>query len=103
MPTDQTNEIYEVARRLFDALWDGSTIRHLGVRVSEFCENDFTQISFFDGISRDKQRKLDQVVDILRGRFEGSAIMRGSFVGSGIRPMTGGIGEDDFPMMGSIL
>ncbi|MDW7661222.1 MAG: DNA polymerase IV [Bacillota bacterium] len=103
LPTDQTNEIYEVARRLFDALWDGSSIRHLGVRVSEFCENDFTQISFFDGISRDKQRKLDQVVDILRGRFDASAIMRGSFVGSGIRPMTGGIGEDDFPMMGSIL
>jgi DNA polymerase-4 len=102
-PTDQTMEIFHVAKRLFNALWNGDPIRHLGVRVSEFCENDFLQLSIFDQINREKLRKVDQVLDVLRTRYTPGALVRGGFIGSGIRPMTGGVGEDDYPMMGSIL
>ncbi|MDH8676535.1 DNA polymerase IV [Fusibacter bizertensis] len=103
IPTDHTTEIYHYARTLFDELWDGTPLRHLGVRVSELCENDFVQLHLFDAYARRKNGKLDQVIDELRGRFEPKSIMRGCFVGSGIKPLTGGVGEDDFPLMSSIL
>lgn len=103
VPTDHTTEIYQYAKVLFDEIWDGTPIRHLGVRVSEFCENDFVQLHLFDEYTKRKNSRLDQVIDELRGRFEPRAIMRGSFVGSGIKPLTGGVGEDDFPLMSSIL
>lgn len=103
IPTDHTLEIYHYARDLFDELWDGTPIRHLGVRVSEFCENDFIQMHFFDEYSKHRNNKLDNVIDELRARFEPKAIMRGCFVGSGIKPLTGGVGEDDFPLMSSVL
>ena len=103
VPTDHTLEIYHYARALFDELWDGTPIRHLGVRVSEFCENDFVQMHFFDEYSKHRNNKLDTVIDALRARFEPKAIMRGCFVGSGIKPLTGGVGEDDFPLMSSVL
>ncbi len=103
IPTDHTSEIYGYAKKLFDEIWDGTPIRHLGVRVSEFCENDFVQLHLFDEYAAQKNNRLDRVIDELRGRFEPKAIMRGSFIGSGIKPMTGGVGEDDFPLMSSIL
>jgi len=103
VPTDHTLEIYHYARALFDELWDGTPIRHLGVRVSEFCENDFVQMHFFDEYSKHRNSKLDNVIDELRARFEPKSIMRGCFVGSGIKPLTGGVGEDDFPLMSSVL
>ena len=105
MPTNSTMEIYSYAKKLFDELWDGTSIRHLGVRVSEFCENDFIQLHFFDTSNDEKKQKLDIVIDQLRGRFEPQVIMRGCFVNSGIKPMTGGVGDGDetYPLMSSIL
>jgi DNA polymerase-4 len=61
------------------------------------------QLHLFDEYATQKNNRLDRVIDELRGRFEPKAIMRGSFIGSGIKPMTGGVGEDDFPLMSSIL
>lgn len=103
IPTDHTSEIYRVACELFDELWDGTPLRHLGVRVSEFCENDFIQLHLFDSSTDERKQRLDRVIDELRGRFDPKVIMRGAFVGSGIKPLTGGVGEDDFPLMSSIL
>ncbi|HSN67284.1 MAG TPA: DNA polymerase IV [Fusibacter sp.] len=103
IPTDHTTEIYKVARKLFDEIWDGTPIRHLGVRVAEFCENDFVQLHLFDAYSKDKNNRLDAAIDEIRARFEPKAIMRGCFVNSGIKPMTGGVGEEEFPLMSSIL
>ncbi len=102
-PTDHTRDIYEEACALFDVLWDGTPLRHIGVRVSEFCENDFVQLHIFNEKDTQKNRKLDAVIDTLRARFEPKTIIRGSFINSGIKPMTGGVGEDDFPLMSSIL
>ncbi len=103
MPTDHTTEIYKIACKLFDEIWDETPIRHLGVRVSELCENDFVQLHLFDAYSKDKNNRLDATIDAIRARFEPKAIVRGCFVGSGIKPMTGGVGDDEFPMMSSIL
>lgn len=103
MATDHTMEIYHYAKVLFDELWDGTDIRHLGVRVSELCEKDYLQLHIFDAYAIQKNKRLDHAIDALRSRFSPQVISRGCFINSGIKPLTGGVNEDDFPMMSSLL
>lgn len=41
LATDCTNAIYRIACQLFDELWRGESIRHLGVRVAELILSSF--------------------------------------------------------------
>ncbi|MGF7058617.1 DNA polymerase Y family protein [Brassicibacter mesophilus] len=101
-PTDCTQQIYEHAKDLFNESWKGEKIRHLGVRVSEFCDNDMVQLSIFDS-NNEKQRAIDTVVDKIRMKYDSRSIIRSCFLNSGIKPLMGGVGEDDYPLMSSIL
>lgn len=102
-PTDSTNQIYDVACDLFNELWQGQPIRHLGVRVSDLCGNDFIQLSMFEK-NYDKERKLDRAVDSIRARFGSRAVFRSSFLNSGLSYMSGGtVTDEEFPIMSSLL
>jgi len=107
--TDSTNELYEIVKQLFDAAWQGEAIRHLGVRVSNFIPNDTYQYTLFDGAALEKNRKLDKTIDDLRVRFGKNIIMRSSFLHSGMKSITGGVGEvkdpdeEKYPVMSSML
>lgn len=101
IPTDCTNVIFETACNLFDNAWKGEPIRHLGVRVSELCTNEFVQLSLLEN-SREKQRKVDRAVDEIRRRHGAYSIIRSVFLHSRLSPLTGGVVED-FPVMTSIL
>jgi DNA polymerase-4 len=46
LPTDCTSLIHRIACELFDELWQGEPIRHLGVRVSELCKKRFISAVF---------------------------------------------------------
>ncbi|QUI25925.1 DNA polymerase IV (plasmid) [Vallitalea pronyensis] len=102
--TDTTYEIYEEVKRLFDDLWDGETpLRKLRVRVSELTGNDFLQMSLFDINNREKLQNADLCIDAIRKRFGSKSVIRASFLYSGISPIQGGMPEDDYPLMSSIL
>jgi DNA polymerase-4 len=103
VPTHSTTCIYNVAKALFNELWDGTPIRKLGVRVSDLCANDFFQTSLFDDKRLEKYDAIDSSVDKIREQYGDYAIYRATFLHSGIKPITGGIGEDDYPVMTSIL
>ncbi|HEY8911313.1 MAG TPA: hypothetical protein VIM51_13700 [Desulfosporosinus sp.] len=101
--TDCTDEIWEVACELFDELWNGQPLRHMGLRASELCQNDFFQTSLF-GKDYDKRRKIDSAVDIIRAKYGFSAIFRSAFLNSDLHAITGGVVEnEDYPMMTSLL
>jgi len=106
---DTTNQIYEIAKQLFDELWNGDSIRHLGVRVSKLCESNHYQYTLFDPEDLEKKRHLDKTIDDLRLKFGKNAIMRSCFLHSGIKSITGGVGEvsdsgdNKYPVMSSIL
>ena len=102
-PIDTTNELYPIVWDLFDEAWQGEPIRNLGVRVSELCSNEFYQKSLFDHEKKERYRALDTAIDALRLRYGSKSIIRAGFLHSGIKPLTGGVGADDYPMMGSIL
>lgn len=101
--TDSTRKIYEVACYLFDNVWKGNPIRHLGIHITDFCGNDFYQCSLLDTFNYDKDRKLNKAVDEIRLKYGHKAISRSCFLHSGLSAMCGGIGEEDYPLMSSML
>ncbi len=101
--TDCTNTIHRVACELFDELWKGQPVRHLGVSAAELCGNDFLQMSLFEE-DNEKQRAVDKTIDEIRKKHGSLAVQRASFLNSGLKPMTGGTGEEsEYPMMSSLL
>ncbi|MGI6777684.1 MAG: DNA polymerase Y family protein [Acetivibrionales bacterium] len=101
-PTDCTMTIYETACELFDEAWKGQKIRHLGVRVSELCSNDFIQLSLFNK-DWEKKKALDKILDSIRMKYGSRSVIRSCFLNSGLKPIAGGVVEEDYPMMSSIL
>lgn len=101
--TDSTRRIYESACYLFNDFWNGRPIRHLGVHVTEFCSNDFYQYSLLDTFNYEKDRKINKAVDEIRLKYGHKAIERSCFINSGLNSMTGGVGEEDYPLMCAML
>lgn len=78
--TNITSELYVQACRLFDQLWDGRPIRHLGVHTGRICRADGTrQLSFLDTVDYERLEQLDRTVDRVRDRYGRDALMRASF------------------------
>ncbi|WP_054877258.1 DNA polymerase Y family protein [Oxobacter pfennigii] len=102
-PIDSTAKIWRVAAALFDEVWKGEPVRNLGVRASELCTNEFIQTTMFDDKDIEKTRDLDNTIDKVRLKYGTAAIIRGSFLHSGLSPINGGIGEESYPVMTSIL
>ena len=102
MPTDCTQTIYEISRGLFDGLWKGQPIRNLGIRVSELSGSDYIQLTIFEKYSRQK-RRLDEAIDNIRLKYGSHAAFRSVFLYSGFRPLTGGVMQEDYQMMSSVL
>ena len=102
-PTDSTNIIFNNIKEAFTRSWKGEAIRHLGVRVTEFNNNDFYQSSIFEDNNVEKYRKLDKAMDNIRAKYGTTSVIRSTFLYSGVRPLTGGNGEEDYLFMSSIL
>ncbi|MBZ9633096.1 DNA polymerase IV [Clostridium sp. FP1] len=101
--TDSTMKIYEIVCFLFDSVWKGNPIRHLGMHITDFCNNDFYQSSLLDTFDYEKDSKLNKVIDGIRLKYGYKAIGKSCFLNSGLSAMCGGIGEEDYPLMSSIL
>lgn len=101
--TDCTNEIVKTTYSLFDEVWKGEKLRLLGVSVSELCSNENYQISIFDNKDMEKHRALDSAIDKIRMKYGSNSVQRGMFLQSGLKPMSGGVGEDEYAEMSSRL
>ncbi len=101
--TDSTRKIYEVVCYLFDNVWKGNPIRHLGVHITDFCGNDFYQCALLDNFNYEKDRRINKTVDAIRLKYGSKAVVKSCFLHSGLSPMCGGIGEEDYPLMSSML
>ena len=79
--TDITSEIYAVACRLFDDLWDRKMpLRLLGVSLSQLTREEAAQLSMFPDPKREREQELDRLIDGLRHRFGSGTIVRGSIM-----------------------
>lgn len=95
-PTNITREIYHAACMLFDELWDGTPIRHLGIhtgRVKE--EGALRQLSLFDSADYGKLEAWDRTIDKIRGRWGMDSVKRSVFTAvPQIDHLSGGISRE---------
>lgn len=98
--TDDTSRIYRYICNLFEECWKGEPVRQLGIRLSEFARKDEYQLSLFDVQQIEEDEALNQVVDEIRDRFGQTAIYRGTFVNTTMKPLEGGINDGNYLMMG---
>lgn len=94
--TNITNEIYQYACRVFDELWDGVSIRHLGVHTSRVKEASqcMWQLDLFSGMEYQKWQEVDKTVDAIRERYGIDSVKRATFVEGPIDHMSGGISRE---------
>lgn len=94
-PTNITKEIHDAACRLFDELWDGTPIRHLGVHTGRVRRDGSSrQLALFDDMDYEKLERLDQAIDSIRDRFGADSVRRASFLRQDrIDHMNGGFPE----------
>ena len=102
-PTDVTNEIYQTVCRLFDECWQKEPVRHLRVRVSDLKPCAESQLLIMGARQHSKLQSIDRTVDKLRKKYGANVLIRGIFLHSGHKAVLGGVGEDDYKMMSSIL
>ncbi|MBU3215026.1 DNA polymerase IV [Clostridium estertheticum] len=103
--TDSTRKIHEIVCYLFDNVWKGNPIRHLGVHITDFCGNDFYQCSLLDTFNYEKDSNLNKTIDEIRLKYGSKAISRSCFLHSGLNNMCGGMadGEEEYPLMSAML
>ncbi|MBU3155855.1 DNA polymerase Y family protein [Clostridium estertheticum] len=103
--TDSTRKIHETVCCLFDNIWRGDPIRHLGVHITDFCGNDFYQCSLLDTFNYEKDSNLNKTIDEIRLKYGSKAISRSCFLHSGLNSMCGGMadGEEEYPLMSAML
>jgi DNA polymerase-4 len=93
--TNITGEIYEVACRIFEEVWDRVTpLRQLGVQVTRLSHEPYQQYDLFSGLTPqqyERKIKLDETVDSLRDKFGEDVIRRAKFAQTPGAHMAGGL------------
>lgn len=93
--TNQTNELYQCAARVFDELWDGHTpIRQMGIHTSRVVSADNRQMNLFTMHEYEKQERLEGAIDKIREKYGEESVFRASYIGGPIRPLNGGISKE---------
>jgi len=100
--TNSTKTIYETSKKLFDEMWDGKPIRRFNITLSELSSSDFSQLSLLESYS-ERDEKLNEAIDKIRYKYGYNSIIRSCFLHSGIKPVIGGVMEEEYPMMSSII
>lgn len=93
--TDVTEEIYEAAFTLLMRMWDGhKPLRLFNVTATRLTSEEYRQYSLFDHMDYEKLEKANKAIDSIRARFGEDAVMRASFLKSGVAPTSGGLNKE---------
>ncbi len=93
--TDVTEEIYEVACKVFKKLWDGRVpIRQIGVHTSKVESDTGRQYNLFDLQKYDRLETVNKTVDKIREKYGENAVFRASFLKGNVAHMSGGLDKE---------
>ncbi|NCB94670.1 MAG: DNA polymerase IV [Clostridia bacterium] len=79
-PTQNGEDLYRYACKLFDALWNGNPIRLLGVRagkLTDLYEPVQMDIFSYDPVETAKKQKLDHAMDKMKEKYGKDVIQKG--------------------------
>ncbi|MRG86491.1 Y-family DNA polymerase [Salinibacillus xinjiangensis] len=74
-PTNITADIFEVCMQLFQQFYDQKTVRKISISLSNVMEDDYMQLSLFDG-DREKKRALAYTMDGIRNKYGSASLLR---------------------------
>ena len=74
--TDSTKIIGKEAKKLLIEIYNNTPIRLIGVSVSGLVEKEERQISLFENVENEKQKKIDSVLDNIKEKYGYEAITR---------------------------
>jgi DNA polymerase-4 len=79
-PTNDPKVLFQKAKHLFEANWDGNPIRLIGVSATQFVSSSEAnkQLSVFDYEAEIKKEPLVDTIGSLRNRFGDGAVVRAS-------------------------
>ena len=79
-PTHETQEIWETIATMLEQRLPARTlsVRLLGVGMSGLTGAATVQLNLFEQEDRQRQSRLDEVTDSIRGKFGSSGLQRGS-------------------------
>ena len=74
--TDSTKIIGKEAKKLLIEIYNNTPIRLIGISVSGLVEKEERQISLFENVENEKQKKIDSVLDNIKEKYGYEAITR---------------------------
>ena len=74
--TDSTKIIGKEAKKLLTEIYNNTPIRLIGISISGLVEKEERQISLFENIENEKQKKIDSVLDNIKEKYGYEAITR---------------------------
>ncbi len=74
--TSSTKEIIETAKEILKEMYNGESVRLVGVRVDNLENKEETQISLFSKDNEEKQEKIDSVLDTLKSKYGYNSVTR---------------------------
>lgn len=75
--TASTKEIFNHAKELLEQMYtQGTPIRLIGVRVDDLTDKEEMQISLFNNVENEKQKKLDKTIDKLKDKYGYNLVTR---------------------------
>jgi len=77
-PTDETKEIYDLAKELLLVTKKNYYIRLIGVSVDNLVESTECQVSFFENKEESKYKKIDTVMDKIKQKYGYDSISLGA-------------------------
>ena len=101
--TNSTSLLMSTACEIFDELWNGDAVRHLGISFSNLKEENIQQLSFLKNHEEDKMKRMDRVIDLIREDFGDESLIRATFLNSPVKAFSGGIEEKDYIFMKSYI
>lgn len=74
--TDSTKIIFKEAKKLLIEIYNNTPVRLIGVSVSGLVDKEERQISLFENVENEKQKKIDSVLDNIKEKYGYEVITR---------------------------
>lgn len=68
IPTNNTKEIYKMAKKLLEQLYKNQSIRLIGIRVDNLTDSNQEQINLFEN-NHHKLNNLDKTIDTIKNKY----------------------------------
>ena len=77
IPTNKTDDIYKSVLEIFNDSWKKDSIRLIGVRLSDFTDNQEHQMTLFDNSTNKdiKEDKIQKIIDDINNKFGNNSVI----------------------------